>query len=234
MRTILIQTALVALLCMGAIVPATATTFDTSSPGVFFSVNDAGFYVRDTQIPPGASSPGLNASAYILGSDFLLSASGPVYSDAGIVLYFDGGLRLGNLQSVSVASTGSPLVINLWFDTGGNGRFFAFGAPPNDSMTSLNGDSYGTSNSSALNADSSIEMIGGNGAGGSYTLAQLQAGAVAGIDGNTPVALWIGLTDTNSAEISAITADSLPEPASLLLVGLGLAGLSMVAKRIRK
>ena len=55
---------------------AVATTFDTSSPGVLFSVYDVNYYVRSFQILPGTSIPGLDASSYISGSDFDLSAGG--------------------------------------------------------------------------------------------------------------------------------------------------------------
>jgi hypothetical protein len=42
-------------------VPAMAdlVTFNTSSGGVNFSVNDGGFWVTSSQIQPGLSSPGL-------------------------------------------------------------------------------------------------------------------------------------------------------------------------------
>ena len=87
--------------------------FTTSSSNVDFAVSDGGFWVKSSQIPPGASSPGLNASSYISGSNFHLTASGAGYSDAGIVLLFNGGLKLGDLTSVSVASTSSSLTMNL-------------------------------------------------------------------------------------------------------------------------
>jgi hypothetical protein len=219
-----------ALLFIGAAANADATTFDTSSPGVLFSVNDVNYYVRSSQIPPGSSIPGLDASSYISGSTFDLSATGPAYSDAGIVLYFNGGLPLGSLQNVSVASTGDPLSINLWFDTGGDGQFFAFAS--DGSLTGLNGDSYGGTGGSALSAASSLYMFAGDGAGESYTVAQLQAGVVTGIDSHTPIALWIGITEPNSAQISGVTVDALPEPDSLLLIGAGLIALALLAKRL--
>jgi hypothetical protein len=185
---------------------ANADTFTISGSNVDFAVNDGGsFYVRSSQILPAGSPPGVDASSSISGSNFHLTATAiqPAYSDAGIVLYFNGGLKLGDLQSVSVVNTGSPVSINLWLDTGGDGNFFAFDG--NGMMTVLNGDSYGSSGAASLDANTSIEMFAGNGAGHTYTLAQLQAGTVPGIDSNTGAALWIGITNPNSADISSIT-----------------------------
>jgi hypothetical protein len=185
---------------------AYAETFTTSSCNIDFAVNDGGsFYVRSSQIPGGAGSPpGVDASSVISGSGFHLTATAtqPAYSDSGIVLYFNGGLKLGDLQSVSVVSTGSPVIINLWLDTNGDGNFFAFDG--NGMMTVLNGDSYGSSGAASLDANTSIEMFAGNGAGHTYTLAQLQAGAVSGINTDTPVALWIGVTNPATADISSV------------------------------
>ena len=114
---------------MGVAALATADTITTSSCNVDFAVNDSGsFYVRSSQIVPAGSPPGLEASSSISGSTFDLTANSAGYSDAGIVLYFNGSLTLGDLKSVSVVSAGSPVSINLWLDTGGDGQFFAFTA----------------------------------------------------------------------------------------------------------
>jgi len=204
---------------MSAAAPAVAVadTITVSSPGVWFSVSDGGFYVRTSEIARS------NASSTISGSDFHLSASGQSYSDAGIVLYFDGGLTLGALRSVSVTGSGSP-VINLWLDTSGDGGFFAFDS--NGLMTGLAGDSYGSSGSSTLGAATGIEMLGGLGAGHNYTLAQLQAGALSGVNSGTRTALWIGITGQPTgatADIPRVDIDAVPEPGSLLLLCMGLA-----------
>jgi hypothetical protein len=183
---------------------AAADSFTTSSCGVDFAVNDGGsFYVRSSQIPPGAGSPpGLDASSSISGADFHLEAGGAGYSDSGIVLYFNGSLKLGDLKSVTVSGTVNPATINLWLDTGGDGKFFAFDG--NGMMTGLNNDTYGSGGVS-LDTSTPISIMAGNGAGGTYTLAQLQAGAVAGINVNTRAALWIGITNTATADISGVS-----------------------------
>lgn len=192
-----------------------AGTFTTSSGNVSFSVNDSGsFYVRNLPMPPGAGTPpGVNASSSISGSTFHLTAGGAGYSDAGIVLYFNGGFRLMDLQGVSVVSSGSSPMINLWFDTSGDGQFFQLNG--SGLLTGLNGDSYGSGNSPSLNSTSLIYMQGGNGAGNAYTLAQLQAGVVPGINGNTLTSLWIGITNSSGgpADISSVTV-SLTSPAA--------------------
>jgi hypothetical protein len=135
---------------------------------------------------------------------FHMTASGSAYSDAGIVLYFNGTLHLGDLQSVSIASTGSPLAMNLWLDSGGDGQFFAFDAT--GLLTGLNGDSYGGHNGNTHDTTSPFYMLGGNGAGNTYTLSQLQSGAVSGISAATPVALWIGITNSGGSSLEADVA----------------------------
>jgi hypothetical protein len=209
---------------MGFAALAMADMVTTSSCNVSFSVNESNaFYVRGSQIVPAVSPPGLEATATITGSYFALSANSAGYSDSGIVLYFNGGLKLGDLKSVSVVSTGSPVSINLWLDTGGDGSFFAFDA--NGMMTGLNGDSYGGHGGASLDATSSIQMFGGNGAGHTYTLAQLQSGTVPGIDRNTRAALWIGITNNNTADISSIAVGIDEEGAALLAGGNRLAAM---------
>ncbi len=198
---------------IGIAATAAADTITTSSCNVDFAVNDSGsFYVRSSQIVPAGSPPGLEASSSISGSNFHLTANSTGYSDTGIVLYFNGGLKLGDLKTVSVSSTGSPVSINLWLDTGGDGNFFAFNS--NAQMTGLNGDTYGTgAGGASLDANTSIVITAGNGAGHSYTLAQLQAGVVPGITSNTGASLWIGITNPGSADISGIVVGTAAESA---------------------
>jgi len=177
------------------------TTFNPSSSGVNYAINDSGFFVS----PNGFSTA--NAQSLISGSNFHIQAASPA-GDVGIVLYFNGGLTLGSLQSVAINTVGStPLNLNLWLDTGGDGMFFAFNGTQ---LTSLNGDSYagGGPQTAIYNFASSFYMLGGNGAGGTYTLAQLQGGMVPGIGANTLTALWIGANAPITADISSITVNT--------------------------
>lgn len=213
--------ALFALILSGTPAKADQVVFTTASSGVDFAVSDdGGFYVSSS----GIQMP--DASSVISGSSFALSAGGAGYSDAGIVLFFNGGLILGELQSVTVA-TGNPaeIAVNLWIDTNGDGQFFAFNG--SGLLTSLDGDSYGSfGNTTDVTPASSIDMMGGGPATGA-TLADLQANW-----GSSGVALWIGITNTNTAGVTSVTVDMAPEPAYWPPIGIGLLGLAaMIALR---
>lgn len=206
---------------------ATLTMFDTSSSGVYYAINDGGFYVN----PTGFSTT--NASSTISGSNFQIQGNASA-GDAGIVLYYNGGLTLGALQSVSINTVGStPLNLNLWLDTGGDGKFFSF---TGNTLTGLNGDSYvgAGPQTSIYNSASSFYALGGNVAGGPYTLAQLQNGSVSGIGPNTLTALWVGANTPVSADISSVAVETTPIPGAIWLLGTGLLGLIGVRRKMTK
>jgi hypothetical protein len=215
-------------LLFASLASANTFLFTTASSGVNYAVNNpSGFFVSSAPIASPLASAGQS------GAVFTLSATAPSagYSDAGIVLFFKGGLTLGALQSVSVATDNpSALDINLWVDTSGDGRFFAFDGT--GMFTGLNGDSYGSfGNTASLSASSSPAFFIGPASANSATLADLQNAYP-----DAPVAIWAGITNAGiSADINSITVDSTaaPEPASMFLFGGGLIGIAMVFRRRR-
>jgi hypothetical protein len=195
--------------------------------------NPEGYFVGE----PNSGSFGTRAWA----AGMELGAVGP-YSDAGVVLFFNDVLTLGAIGSIDVTrqayDTGSsPLATNLWLDTGGNGTFFAFNS--SGVLTGLNDDSYFSCATPSLDATSSCYGMGVNGAGGTFTLAQLQAGDVVGIDGNTRVALWIGITadGTNGdqrASLANVSVTTVPDGgATLVLLGMAFTGLGLLRRKIK-
>ncbi|HEV2446867.1 MAG TPA: PEP-CTERM sorting domain-containing protein [Candidatus Sulfopaludibacter sp.] len=201
---------------------ATQVTFTPATPGVSYSVNDGtNFYVSGNPIALASLSAGVS------GSNFQLSAPGSSYQDAGIVLFFGGGLGLSDLRGVSVVTDNPAAVdINIWIDTNQDGKFFAF--DNTGLLTGLNGDSYGSfGNTTSLTPATTTQFMIGPAHGG--TLGALQSGF-----GNDGAALWIGLTNPYTANISSVTVDYTPEPASMALFGCGTIGLALLLRRKSK
>jgi hypothetical protein len=133
--------------------------------------------------------------------------TGIPYADLGFGYTFG---TLGNVTSISINGSGT-YSINVWFDmnttddTAGNGPFFSWSG---NVMTGVHGDTYGlgptiTNNGTITPSDSVFLMLNGN----TYTIAQLQSGAVGGIDNNTLVGFWFGVINhptTTQFEIDLI------------------------------
>jgi hypothetical protein len=246
-------------LCAAALVAATggtvmADTILPSDPSLRVAVNvDGDFRIGSGFIDWYGTTGG--AQSLVSGGEFEFGAgtyAAGDYADAGVVLYFDGSLTLGQLQSVNldgfVAGSTTPTV-NLWLDTGNDNSFFAFGPPSYGQVfTGLAGDAYfGAATPGNITGGTTFDHLGGAG-GGSYTLSQLQAGAQAGINADTKVALWIGITGTTDpagawARFSDIevgtqaAAAPVPLPAAagmgMALVG-GLGGFRGIRNRLRR
>jgi hypothetical protein len=212
-----------------ALSSADTLVFTPGSSDVYYSVNNPNGGGSDFWVS-GSPINGAYASAGSSASSFQLSATDPSYSDAGIVLFFNGGLTLGQLQSVNVVTTNpSAMNINLWLDTGGDGKFFRLDGT--GLLTGLNGDAYGGHSGPVLAGADDIQMFQGQ---GTHSLVYFQSGAASGIRSNTPVALWVGITSAGvSAEIDSITLNATPEPASVVLLGGGLIGIVMALRRKR-
>jgi len=123
--------------------------------------------------------------------------TGIPYADFGLGYTFG---KLGDITSIPITGSGSYSV-NIYFDMntandiGGNGPFFSWSG---NTFTGLGGDAYGLgtvqiTNSGTINTGSSFSLMPP--LSGTYTIAQLQAGAVAGINSNTIVGFWFGVTN---------------------------------------
>lgn len=194
-----------------------------------YAYNDASgnWFVQNTPVDTGTiqSKP--------QGAALHLSDSAGGGSSSGVIVYFDGSLKLGDLLGGSFASTGNTLTMNIYLDTGNDGQFFSFNGAQ---FTGLNGDSYGNvtlgPNGGAFNDNTVFTKADGTAAlTSTFTLAQLKAGAVAGIDDNTRVALWIGggnafSSDISNISLAATTTNSLTVAEDSGLTSLGLDSLA--------
>jgi hypothetical protein len=203
---------------VATIAMAAATTWGQYvTPATFtgrFCVTANGFYIS-----PFSLDNAFATSTVQSGRFHLAARPGAGNSDAGLVLYYENPIPLGWLDGVTVAGTGSPAKINLWLDTGGDGSFFVFDG---GTLTGVDGDTFAYGPSVVTNA-STFYLSGGSSTGGTYTLAQLKAGIVPGIDASTKTALWIRVNQNESADIDSITV-ALPN-----LLSLGVApGLRFV------
>jgi hypothetical protein len=230
--------ALLAIAAALAITPAALADSTTYLPvsgdtNVSYSVNSGGTDYIGSPTPLSGVGGVVSDMNPHGGSWTLATPVGSGYSDTGIVVDFNGGLTLGQLGSVSVAERagGTPLSINLWFDT--TDWTISSGV-----FEGVNSGSYAACGLVSLTLSSSCYMMDGPDAGNTYTLAQLESGAISGYGADTQTALWIGFvgssTAVENAQITSVDVTTTPEPSSLLLLGTGLLGLAFVAFRKAK
>jgi hypothetical protein len=228
-----------------------AGTINISSSDVYYRVNIGDMYVSPNSLNMTKSETQQKASASASAGGFNLSVIPKgYYTDAGILIGFDGSLKLGDLQSLSFSSTGAPISLTLWLDTGGDNQFLQFS---NGQFTqNYNGDSsLGISSltNNTLDGSTALDLYRYNGEnkkgqGYSFTLADLQADNIVGfenINANTAVAIWIGITGdastgTRSVQLSNVqlTTYSVPEPSLISLFGIGIGAAAFIAWRKKR
>ena len=195
-----------------------------------YAYNDfaGNWFVQNTPVNTGTIQSEPQGAVLHVGS----SAGGS--SSSAVIVYFDGALALGGFQGGGFSNTGSTLSMNLYLDTGNDGRFFSF---TGNQFTGLDGDSYANvalgAGGGSFNDNTVFTKVGGIAAlPSTFTLAQLKAGSVAGIDTNTRVSFWIGggnafSSDITSISMAASTAGSLTVPEDSGLTSLGLGGMAL-------
>ena len=133
------------------------------------------------------------------GSITLAITATPGYEDNGF--YFTVG-QLASFNSLTVTvSTGSVGVsANLWLDANNDGEYFAW--TPAGVYSGPGGDQYFTSSSALVGTTLAVDSTT---TFGGYTLAQLKAGNLAGVNGGTVAAIWIGIAISTGSETATIT-----------------------------
>lgn len=244
------------LLLLAATAVAKADTFDGTSRNVYFAVdanNDTALGIMNywPVFSPANQLGGPEGAKVSSGgpSDpFALSSGSALYSNAGIVLYPNGRMTLGQLQSVSMDSYSeyATMSIALLLDPlVTDDGYTSQGMPFQLLSPQLGSCSFADSAAPSVSLSSSCSFDGpelGIPQGPSYTLAELIAGDDPGVDASTPVALWIsvfagdptgGWGTITQVDVTRTDTDpsATPEPSSLILLGTGFLGLVGVMRK---
>lgn len=205
--------------CASAIPAAKAAV-----PGLTYYANDGSNFIRSAT-PFNFQTTDYNFSQTVLSGGGILTTltprtTGIPYADLGLGYTFG---KLGDITSIPIVGSGSYSV-NVYFDmnttddAGGNGPFFAWSG---NIFTGVGGDTYGlgptiTGSGTITPGDSVYLLLNGN----TYTIAQLQSGAVAGIDNNTLVGFWFGIINhPTTAQFEIDLINGLPVASSPVPVG---------------
>ncbi len=156
-------------------------------------LNSANFTRSLTPMSVTVGSASVSQSINQGGSVTLTINNAPGYADSGFYIYIG---TLGSLAGLQVqASNGSgPFGANLWFDRDNNGDFFTW---VNNVYQGTGSDAYilgPNSQNGALTINSNSQFTSLIPGGGNYTLAQLKSGAAPGINSNTKIAIWVGIS----------------------------------------
>jgi MBG domain/Right handed beta helix region len=176
-------------------------TWSLSSDISYYTVTDGNPFTRSLNPMNVISGNETVSQAIVNGSVNLNITNAPSYADCGFYLYT--GL-LKNLNSVTVdaASGSSDFGLNIWFDNDASGEFFNWNG---NSYSGTGNDSYilgPSSQNGVLNVNAGSQFTSLQPNGGNYTLAQLKSGTAPGINGDTPIAIWIGITTGNGGNLN--------------------------------
>ncbi len=199
-------------LAIGALALPSASASANGAAGqvTYYNANYGGRFYRSPS-PTTIESDVYGISQSISGNSIELGAGPyPQYTDSGFSIYRG---TLASLQGLMVQGSGS-YGLNLWLDTNKDGDFFSWDSTVSGSvyMTGLGGDLYLLGDSTP-NAGGVLVVSGSTpfnlqgGAGGTYTLSQLQQGALTGVTGSTQVAVWIGIVGSTTGSQAAAEID---------------------------
>lgn len=130
------------------------------------------------------------------GSVTLTLANVGTYGDTGFYVPL-GALSAVNSNGFTITTTGGTAKTNLYFDVNNDSSFFAW--DNNGCWSGLGGDNYSIGN--AGTSGTGTFMVTNTATYGSYTIAQLASGSLAGVTSATNVAVWVGI-QTNSGNAS--------------------------------
>jgi hypothetical protein len=203
-----------------SVIPAAKATVN----GLTYYANDGTNFVRSAT-PFNFQTTDYTFSQVVLSNGGILTTltprtGGSSYADLGLGFTFG---KLGDITSIPITGSGS-YTINIYLDantagdSGGNGPFFSWSG---NTYTGEGGDIYGLgptfTNSGTITTSDSFYLIP---SGTTYTIAQLQSGAVAGIDSNTIVGFWFGVTNHPTAAQFEIDGINGVSPASMPVGGV--------------
>lgn len=173
-----------------------------SSQLAYYTINDGSSIFRSsTPFSKGRQGGTFSNSTNSDGSVTLTIVSAPNEVDSGFYIIVG---ALSSFNGFTVETTGSPVTAKIWFDKNNDSEFFTW---TGSKYSSIGSDAYilGTSmNAGSNTVDASTTFNSLTPGGGSYTLAQLQSGAAAGISGTTRIAIWVGIVVSSGSATATV------------------------------